>query len=235
MNHIAFTHIGKRYENQDLINIENIGLSTYLYLVVDGMGGYENGALAAKIVAENITTFLSTVKDISKEVIQKGVNKANRALKQAQESSQTKMGATIGGIIVEDNTAFCFWVGDVKIFHFKNNKLCYESTEHTLVKEILRNGSLNNPAQMSKYQHIVTRSVQGDIKSSQISTMELTDLTNNDLLFICSDGVHNIIDGSTIEHILNASADLNKATETITNRLKLESIDNASFLAIKVK
>ena len=143
------------------------------------------------------------------------------------------MGATIGGVIIEDSTALFFWVGDVKIFHFKNNKLCYESSEHTLVKEISRNGTINNPEQLSKYQHIVTRSVQGDIERSQISTMELTNITSNDLIIICSDGVHNIIDGRTIEFILNSSNNLDNAIEIITNRLKLESIDNASLILIK--
>ena len=128
------------------------------------MGGYENGAMAAKIVAENITAFLSTIKKITKADIQKGINKANLALKQAQESSQTKMGATIGGVIIENNTALCFWVGDVKIFHYRNNKLFNESSEHTLLKEILKNGSISNVDQLNKYQHIVTRSVQGEIK-----------------------------------------------------------------------
>ncbi len=232
MKSTLITFKGERKENQDVLVSEQIGLKTYLYLVVDGMGGYENGAQAAKIVAENITTFLSTIKKITKTDIQKGINKANLAIKQAQASSQTKMGATIGGVIIEDNTALCFWVGDVKIFHFKNNKLCYESTEHTLVKEMASNGSIINPEQLSKYQHIVTRSVQGDIKRSQISFTELDEISNNDLIFICSDGVHNIIDGLSIENILSASLDLDIAIETITNRLKLESIDNASLIII---
>ncbi len=233
MNPTLITYKGKRKENQDVLVSEQIGLNTQLYAVVDGMGGYENGALAAKIVAENITAFLSTIKKISKTDIQKGINKANLALKQAQESSQTKMGATIGGIIIEDNTALCFWVGDVKIFHYHNNKLCYESSEHTLLKEILSNGSINNSEQLNKYQHIVTRSVQGDTDRSQISFTELSEISKNDLILVCSDGVHNIIDGRTIEFILNSSNNLDNAIEIITNRLKLESIDNSSLILIK--
>ena len=233
MNHITYTHIGKRDENQDLIHIENIGLNTQLYLVVDGMGGYENGALAAKIVAENLSTFLATIKKVTKADLQKGVNKANLALKKQKASSQTKMGATIGGVIIEENNAICFWVGDVKIFHFKNNKLFYESTEHTLVKELATNKAISNPKQLSKYQHIVTRSVQGEIDKSQISSIELTDISNNDLIFVCSDGVHNIMDGHSLGYILRNSINLDTAIETITNRLKLESIDNASLILIK--
>ena len=69
-------------------------------LIADGMGGYSNGEIAAKVVSENILTFLSTVKDIKSNHIQKAVNKANLVLKQMKEDSQEKMGATIGGIIL---------------------------------------------------------------------------------------------------------------------------------------
>lgn len=233
MNPTLITYKGKRKENQDVLVSEQIGLKTHLFLVADGMGGYENGAMAAKIVAENITAFLSTIKKITKADIQKGINKANLALKQSQESSQTKMGATIGGVIIENNTALCFWVGDVKIFHYRNNKLFNESSEHTLLKEILKNGSISNVDQLNKYQHIVTRSVHGEIERSQISVLELIEIIENDIIIICSDGVHNIIDGITLEFILSSSNNLIEAIEVINNRLKLESIDNASLILIK--
>ena len=59
MNIISHTGIGKRNENQDLILISELQNDMSLYLVVDGMGGYENGFEAAKIIIEEARIYLS--------------------------------------------------------------------------------------------------------------------------------------------------------------------------------
>ena len=46
-----------------------------LFLIADGMGGYEKGDEAARIVTENIFTFLNFVGSINKQNIQQAVQK----------------------------------------------------------------------------------------------------------------------------------------------------------------
>ena len=232
MKHIKFTNKGQRKLNQDVISINEINPENWLYLIADGMGGYADGELAAKIVVENITTYLSSTKNINKKEIQIAVNKANLAIKQQKNLSQLEMGATVGGVIVNGKGAKCFWVGDVKILSFRKNKLIFESEEHTLINQLKNSGSITDVSRMLRYKHIVTKSIQGNIEKSKIGYLELDFSNNEDLIFICSDGVHNIIDGLTIEHILSTSANLDTAFETMMNRLKLESIDNASLIVI---
>ena len=64
MKLIKFSKIGKREVNQDYVLIQNINPETSLFLVVDGMGGYTDGDIAAQLVAENILTYLSTAKEV---------------------------------------------------------------------------------------------------------------------------------------------------------------------------
>lgn len=230
MRSIVLTDKGKRKINQDFVLVQNISPDTFLMLIADGMGGYSNGEIAAKVVSENILTFLSTVKDINSTHIQKAVNKANLVLKQMKEDSQEKMGATIGGIILSKKEALCFWVGDVKIFHFKNNKLRYESNPHSLMNQIIENGSITDVERVSKYKHVVTRSVQGDIEQSQIDSCKIEDLTPQDMLLICSDGVHDVYDGIQIQQILNTSDTVDEAMRRIEKRLLIEAKDNFSLI-----
>ena len=76
MKAIAVSHKGKRDINQDLI-LEYTSIDgSYLFAVIDGMGGYESGEIAAKIVGENIETYLSTVGTIDAFHIQKAINKS---------------------------------------------------------------------------------------------------------------------------------------------------------------
>ena len=230
MKSTTLTHIGKREVNQDVTLIKNIGPDTYLYIVADGMGGYDNGEVAAKTATESILTFLSNIDKVNKETIQKAINKANLAIRQLQEKSNSKMGTTLGAVIISKNIAKCFWVGDVKILHYSEGKLAFESKSHNLLNEISENDALKETFNSSKYSHIVTRSIQGDVKKSVISYQELT-INEKDQLIICSDGVHNIIDSQTMLFYLN---NINISfRDKLNERLKNESEDNASLIYLR--
>lgn len=231
MNSHLLSHRGKRKDNQDVILSKRLNEDTFLYLIADGMGGYDNGKLAAEMVVESISTFLSTVTLFNEISVQKSINKANLIIRQYQEKHQSKLGATIGGIIVQGNKAKIFWVGDVKIFHFRKNKLQYESNSHNLLNEIKNNESVSALKNAAKYSHIVTRSIHGVLEKSHISYLELV-YNEGDIFMICSDGVHDIIDGQSIAYLLNQELNFLDFISKINKRLKEEASDNASTIFI---
>jgi len=232
MKSTTLTHKGKRKVNQDVILIKSIGPDIYLYLIADGMGGYDNGEVAAQIATESILTFLSnTTEEINEETIQMAINKANLAIRQFQELNNSKLGTTIGAIILSKNIAKCFWVGDIKILHYSDEQIKFESKSHNLLNELTEGELSNETFKSSRYSHIVTRSVQGDIKKSIISYEELT-LKEEDKLIICSDGVHNIIDSQTILFMMKSKKMNDSFINDINNRLKVEASDNASLIYI---
>ena len=52
---IEYSNIGCRNQNQDFVLSKTIGENKGIYIVADGMGGYSDGDLAAKIAAEQIS------------------------------------------------------------------------------------------------------------------------------------------------------------------------------------
>lgn len=229
MKAIAASHTGKREINQDLILEFTAIDESYLFAVIDGMGGYESGEIAAKIVGENIETYLSTVGTIDTFHIQKAINKSNLALRQQKTESSESMGATIGGVIFKGSSVSYFWVGDVKIFHFRNKKLLFESIPHGLVNDLVENGSITEPSQLSKYRHVVTRSIQGDIKTSQAEIDSNSFHDSTDLLFVCSDGVHDLFESLQLENLLNQVESPLMLKAELESRLKREASDNFTF------
>lgn len=231
MKSTILTHIGKRKTNQDLAIAKQINSDSFLYLIADGMGGYDNGDIAASIVVESIVTFLTNTNQLNEEAIEKAINKANLALRQYQEKHNSKLGSTLGGIIVSGKTALAFWVGDVKILQYSNGKLSFESKPHNLINELSETVTSINRENISKFEHIVTRSIQGDVKKSIPSYKQLI-LNKEDNLFICSDGVHNLIDAISLQYLINKEYSINSLLETIDRRLTIEANDNASLIAI---
>ena len=186
------TGIGKRESNQDFICIGGLESGASFFLIADGMGGYEKGNEAARIISENIFTFLNYVESINKQNIQQAVQKANLAIRQFNIKNNIKSGATIGGIIVEKNISHIFWVGDVMVYQINKNKVLFQTKSHTLVNSLLESNSIKEEKSLEKYKHIVTRSISGKPSESSID-YHYSIFSEDDMFIICSDGVHNII------------------------------------------
>lgn len=221
------TGTGKREINQDFIYIDRLESEASFFLIADGMGGYEKGDEAARIVSENIFTFLNFVGSINEQNIQKAVQKANLTIKQFNNINNIKSGATIGGIIVEENTVHIFWVGDVMIYQINKGKVLFQTRSHTLVNSLLETESIKEEKSLERYKHIVTRSISGKPSESSIGYKSVQ-FSEYDLFIICSDGVHNTI---SIEQFLLFLNQKNGIQE-LENKFLKNTQDNYSVITI---
>ena len=165
MKLLSYSNKGSRESNQDLLLECKLKNGSYLFLIVDGMGGLEHGEMAARLVCENIETYLSTVDHVSPFQIQMAINKSNLIIRQRSEALRVSMGATLGGVAVQGEEVIYFWVGDVKIIHFRDSRIIFESKSHNLVNELIDSGNIGTVAQLERYRHVVTRSIHGKTKS----------------------------------------------------------------------
>lgn len=231
MEYNYLTGIGKRELNEDVVLIEEINQNTTLFLVVDGMGGYQKGEMAAKIISENLATHLHSLSGFQSQDIENAFKKANLAIKQYNTENKINSGATVGGILITENKIFAFWVGDVKIYHIKDGKLNWESKSHTLLNEMLETEAVRSPEIHKRYGHIVTRSISGKRENSNPELFEIENFSNNSSFIICSDGVHNTM---TAEH-LSLLLHNKKGLGDIENYLKEHAVDNFSLILMNFK
>ena len=228
----SFSNKGKRKSNQDYLFSKSINSDCILNMVVDGMGGYEYGEVASKLVAENIHTYLSTVQEINEKEIQKAVNKSNLIIKQKAHDLNSKIGATLAGVIIIKDSAFLFWVGDVKIIHIRNNELLFESHSHTLINQMVDNGNVIN--KIERYKHVVTRSVSGTIKESIIDCHLVNNLLPKDIIIIYSDGVSDILDSYQIKSVFDSATTFQDGVNQVETLCSNDAKDNFSMMAIFV-
>lgn len=224
------TGIGKRESNQDLIYVDKLESDASFFLIADGMGGYEKGDEAARIVTENIFTFLNFVGSINEQNIQQAVQKANLAIKQFNSKNNIKSGATIGGIITVKNTVHLFWIGDVMIYQINKENVLFQTRSHTLVNSLLETESIKEEKSLEKYKHIVTRSISGKPSESSIG-YQLIQFSEGDSFIICSDGVHNTVSVEQLLMYINQENGLQK----LESQFLKDAQDNYSLIFIENK
>ena len=200
-----FSEIGKRKSNQDKISAFQIDVESSLFLVADGMGGYSYGDLAAELIIQTINEQISHQlnKAIDEVLIASAVSTANERIRNLIIEKGAESGATLGGILIHGSTTFVFWVGDVKLMVFRNNKVHLSSISHTLENELRNNNNLREEFINSSVRHIVTRSICGKDKVHypEIKQMELA---YGDKVLLASDGFYELYNESEILSIIQS-------------------------------
>lgn len=189
MEVVSYTAKGQRKSNEDFFLHREFPQGESLFLLADGMGGYSFGEIAASLACETIAhTIESNLGKISAvELIKQAVSDSNKAILEKRQEIGGKMGTTIAGAFIENKTAYFFWLGDVRIYHFRNNKIIFQSTDHSLINEMKKNGRVTS-SEMERYKNIVTRHLSGSVQEYEMPVI-LSDLMANDIIILCSDGL----------------------------------------------
>lgn len=191
MQVFQYSGTGQRAVNQDRILVQPFSDDEALFIVADGMGGYSNGEEAAALVAEAIAGFVSAHRDSLQpnELLHKAIVEANQQLSIRRYAyGCIAMGTVIALALVKGDTAFCTWLGDSRIYHYRNGQCLFVSSDHSALKEWGAKRVLS-PAQIQRYANTVTRCVMGDENLGPIEVTTLS-LQQGDTLFLCSDGLH---------------------------------------------
>ena len=226
-----FSVKGRRKENEDFILSKKIDQKLSLHLIADGMGGYENGKLAAETVANKIFDYLMNNKneDNRIEQIRESVVEANSAIKSIADESGKSLGSTLGGCFINQTKATIFWVGDVKIIHVRENKIQFESEDHSLINQLKKSGNIDSGLDLGSIRHVVTRSIKGEEDKFKPNVAEI-ELQLSDKLIICSDGILEISSLTDLSKI-NFSSDTE--FEDFKNKYENNS-DNSSLIVLEI-
>lgn len=232
MNSSFITNKGKRKSNQDVVFIKSMGIEQDLYLLADGMGGYKNGEYAANFIVKYLYEVFKDQKSFDKNSIQEAINEVTRALAKENEKQGLNMGATLGGVIRSEEVFHCFWVGDVKIFHFRDKKIVYESVEHSLKNELIENKVFVEANNATKYNHIVTRSIQNEVSKSKIGYKFIKDYKEGDFIILCSDGVTDTINNYQLLEMFHTKKNITEILNKLDEKLSVDAVDNYSLILL---
>ena len=220
MRIIEYSNIGRRAQNQDFVLSKEIGENKAIYIVADGMGGYSDGDIAAKVAAEEIANHIAKGKTIPESVLD-----ANAELsKTIRERGVPKMGCCFAGIEVDGYIGNIFWIGDCRVYLFRDGKQIFVTQDHTMIAEMEKHGKVTY-SQRERYGHIVSRGFMGSPKD--IADVSKLELKPGDEIVICSDGLHKSLPIDVLVDMIN------KDTFALKDRND-DFDDNHSFIYVKI-
>lgn len=237
ISHAALSDIGqKRSENQDSYGI--IESSTHaVFLVADGMGGVQGGAVASGIAVSVIKEVLQSASGLDIDLVQRAISSANsRIFEEAvAKPNLTGMGTTCVLLGFEGRKLLVGNVGDSRAYRLRGTELVQLTQDHTLVMELLRSGTISpDQAQNHPVSHMLTRSLGPVNEIEADCRWHEGELEPGDRYLLCSDGLYNLVAADEIALVLR-SQPLQKAVATLVDLANDRGgTDNITVLTIQV-
>lgn len=210
MKAIYKTDTGKiRSHNEDNGGVFFDGENYLLSIVADGMGGHLAGDVASSLTLSFITEKWKSLegnletKQETMTWLETVIGEANNyVLNYANENEECRgMGTTIVVALCTQSFASIANVGDSRCYLFNGEELTQITEDHSLVNELVRSGQLSKQdAQYHPKKNVLLRAL-GTEHYIDIDTLSI-DWNEGDMLLLCSDGLTNKVDDSTLTEIL---------------------------------
>ena len=236
--YLRFTSPGvEKKFNEDAVETAEIN-GGLLAVLCDGVGGDNAGDLAARIALKSALYFFSASENADNlEKIKLAINESNSFVLNHSSASahQKNMATTLEIIYLKDNFVYWGHIGDSRIYHLKSKRLNQITKDHSLVQKLLDEGYLTHKQAADHPQKNVIIKALGDNQfiEPDLSKIRLNENEENKL-FICSDGVSNLISNSELEKVLNYD-DLEEIKSSLIKMIKLRGAkDDYSFIIIEI-
>ena len=208
-----------------------------VFLVADGMGGYEAGDRASAAVVSAFRSHLLGPGVPTLEDVRAALVAADAGVLEVAESTSRGAGSTVTGVILVEHESTPHWlvfnVGDSRVYRHDAGDLEQLTTDHSLGQELIDKGDLTRENLNSyKDRNVITRAI-GAADSTADSW--LMPVTNGERLLVCSDGLHSELEDEAIRAILTMSGKPESATDALVQRAKLNGgRDNITVIVIDV-
>lgn len=238
----GLTDIGqKRKTNQDSIYTNS---NENLFIVADGMGGHNGGDIASLLAVNSIPEYIYNNSELTpKAVARNAIKHTNKLIfNQSQADPKLKgMGTTVVSLYFRNNTAYVSNVGDSRAYLVNKRSIFQLTKDHSLVQEKINLGIYTREdAAKDPMKNVLVRTVgYEDELDVDVFTYKVN---KNDILLICSDGLHGRVSDEDINYIINtyipdpSNATQKAVTQVVETLIKQANMnggnDNISVIVV---
>jgi serine/threonine protein phosphatase PrpC len=229
------TDVGRvRSNNQDqFVARDDVGL----WAVADGMGGHRGGEVASEIACDTLARAFDRH---TMDGLVDAIEQANQAVFLAGTSDPdlTGMGTTVVALAVvdhdDDELLAIANVGDSRVYRYSGGELDQLTTDHSLVADLVREGSLSpDEAAVHPQRNILTR-VLGVYDEVPVDAFAV-EPHHGDRYVLCSDGLFNEVSEPAMATVLRRLPDPGDAAgELVRQALAAGGRDNVTVVVVDV-
>jgi serine/threonine protein phosphatase PrpC len=216
-----------------------------LFILADGMGGHRAGEIAAKEAIESLsntmTKLFQSKPNLSlqeaRQALQQAIEQANHLVYRLsrREEHLKGMGTTLCCVYFHEEGVICAHVGDSRIYRLRKGKLDLLTVDHSLVRELIDLGQLNEAqAPNFLYKNILTRAI--GTEPTVEPSLHVEKCVQGDIYLICSDGLSDMLTHSQIAMILNRTSTIEDAGKSLISAAKQRGgHDNITVVMMQVQ
>lgn len=237
----AKSDLGKvREMNQDYYYISNSLDEVQLYLLADGMGGYNGGEIASKLAVQTAKNYIeNNFKEIEKDrdsIIQllgSSMEYANMVVyEKSKENAELQgMGTTLEICLIYNNKVYIGHIGDSRIYRIRKEFIRKLTQDHSYVQKLVADGTITKEEAAHHPQKNMLMKALGCNAFVEPDVM-VKGFLKDDILIMCSDGLTNMVDQETIYKM--ASKNIEQAPKDLVELANNNGgYDNITVVVIK--
>jgi serine/threonine protein phosphatase PrpC len=216
-HYFGITDTGKvRTNNEDTFIVQPVLNDQFIVAsVIDGVGGYNGGEVAARIAHDAILEHLRNKSGDILGLLKEAVGAANEAIynekRVSKANEQMACVLTLALVDIANNKFYYSHVGDTRLYLFRDQSLVKITHDHSFVGFLEDSGRLTEEAAMKHpKRNEINKALGFDsyIRAEDYIETGESPFLPADTILICSDGLTDMIGTSAISTILNSNKSL---------------------------
>jgi len=214
-----------------------------LLVVADGVGGRSSGEIASSVVVDTLSEYaLNTMPwfmrpgdEHTGDELKEGLRRSTYLMQRIMlgDPKTDGMATTLVMAYVSDQKVCVAHLGDSRAYMLTGGRLERITRDHTIAQDMIDAGRLTEEeAAGSRWNHVLSRAVGAPNASPDVYT---SDIYDDDILLLCSDGLTGHVTDREIEQVLQQSQSSEKTCQQLRDLALLRGgQDNITIVCARV-
>ncbi|MBO5478203.1 MAG: Stp1/IreP family PP2C-type Ser/Thr phosphatase [Clostridia bacterium] len=241
MKIFANTDLGKaRDMNEDFYYIATDQDELKLYILADGMGGYNGGEIASRLATASVKSYIETNfsgiehdRESILKLIESSIEYANMIVyEKAKENAElVNMGTTLEVCLIYNNKAFIGHIGDSRIYRIRKEFIRKLTKDHSYVEQLVEDGTITKEEAENHPKKNMLMKALGCTPYVEPDVM-VKGFLKGDVILICSDGLTNMVKEEEIFEIVKSNIE-NSSNKLVNRANEMGGYDNITVIIIE--
>jgi PPM family protein phosphatase len=238
----ALSIAGRRSNNEDAVCARpDLGL----FVVADGMGGYEGGEIASALAVDAIHELVRRTaadadvtwpyaidprRSSTENELVVATRLAHDRIAARRTGELEQMATTVAVVRIARGHAVIAHCGDSRVYRLRDGELAQLTIDHSLLAQLQATGMAPADAAQFPWRHVITRGLGTSTGDADVQRAQLR---VGDVFLLCSDGLSEVLEPDAIARLLDAPAE--QACRALVEAAFLAgSRDNISAIVVRV-